>query len=131
MAACLWEAAVGVKADLLKAALDVVEKRGLVYGQAENNFARIAGLWSIYLTRRDKPAVGSGCNVDETDVAAMMSLMKIARLMEKPDHYDSWLDLAGYAACGAEVSGAKDPKQDALEPVKPELRFKFPPAIKP
>jgi hypothetical protein len=36
----------------------------------------------------------------------MMALMKIARLATNPAHEDSWVDLAGYAACGASV--AKD-----------------------
>jgi hypothetical protein len=38
------------------------------------------------------------------DVAQMMALMKIARLENDPSHLDSWTDLAGYAACGAEIS---------------------------
>ena len=101
------------RADLLKAALDVVEKRGLTYGKPENNFKRIATFWTDYLIDRQSMVDGSML-IGETDVAAMMVLMKIARLMEKPDHYDSWLDLAGYAACGAEVSGAKAP--DAVKP---------------
>jgi hypothetical protein len=36
------------------------------------------------------------------DVAAMLALLKIARLQQSPNHRDSWVDLAGYAACGAE-----------------------------
>jgi len=38
------------------------------------------------------------------DVALMMALLKIARLKGNPIHGDSWVDLAGYAACGAESS---------------------------
>ncbi len=99
------------KGDLLRSALEIVEKRGLTYGQAENNFARIAALWTAYLDQRTMHAPAGHVNyIGETDVAAMMALMKIARLMEKPDHLDSWLDLAGYAACGAEVSGAGEDK---------------------
>lgn len=97
------------KADLLRAALDVVEKRGLVYGQAENNFGRIAALWTDFLTMRVLAGGQDRSKITETDVAIMMDLMKTARLMEKPDHYDSWLDKAGYSACGAEVSGAAAP----------------------
>ena len=44
------------------------------------------------------------------DVAAMMALLKIARLMSNPEHVDSWIDGAGYLACGGEVAtlGGKD-----------------------
>ena len=34
----------------------------------------------------------------------MMALMKIARLQNMPSHLDSWVDLAGYAACGGEAT---------------------------
>jgi len=33
----------------------------------------------------------------------MMALMKIARLRHNHGHADSWIDLAGYAACGGEI----------------------------
>jgi hypothetical protein len=32
-----------------------------------------------------------------------MVWMKMARLQEDPRHIDSWIDIAGYAACTAEV----------------------------
>ena len=34
----------------------------------------------------------------------MMALLKIARLMSNPEHADSWIDGAGYLACGGEVA---------------------------
>lgn len=99
------------KADLLKEALNVVEKRGLNYGKPENNFNRIALFWTDYLEQREHQGY-----ISEADVAAMMILMKVARLMEKPDHLDSWLDIAGYAACGAEVSRAGEPVASTVTP---------------
>lgn len=67
------------------------------YGTPEDSFQMIGDLWSIYL----------GCNVkiDAYDVASMMALLKIARLANNPEHMDSWVDLAGYAACGGEIAG--------------------------
>ena len=67
------------------------------YGTPEDSFNIIADLWAVYL---------KGCGVsidflDSHDVAAMMALLKIARISENPQHMDSWVDLAGYAACGA------------------------------
>ena len=38
------------------------------------------------------------------DVAAMMALLKIARASVNPEHVDSWIDGAGYMACGGEIS---------------------------
>ena len=46
--------------------------------------------------------------LDATDVAHMMVLLKMARLVETPQHRDSWVDMAGYAATGARVNGVDD-----------------------
>lgn len=88
--------------ETLESALDAVNRRPKSYGPPEQNFERIAALWNVYLhDKYDIPA-----SIDPVDVAAMMALMKIARLIETPGHDDSWVDLAGYAACGAEVAAA-------------------------
>ena len=41
------------------------------------------------------------------DVAAMMILLKVARLATSPDKWDNWVDIAGYAALGGEVRPEK------------------------
>lgn len=64
------------------------------YGSPESNFANIARYWSTYLNKK----------VEAYDVAAMMVLMKVARLQNKPDHEDSWVDICGYAANGGEIT---------------------------
>lgn len=64
------------------------------YGTPENNFRVIAQLWSVYLQSTVTP----------TDVAMMMALLKVARIRSGTGTADSFVDLAGYAACGAEVS---------------------------
>lgn len=63
------------------------------YGSPEDNFLTIAKLWSAYK------------NVDfsANDVAMMMALLKIARIRTGTATEDSFVDLAGYAACGAEI----------------------------
>ena len=63
------------------------------YGSPENNFGRIAKLWSAYL----------GYEVSSVDVAMMMAMLKIARIKTGSATDDSFVDLAGYAACGAEL----------------------------
>lgn len=64
------------------------------YGGPEDSFQRIADLWSAY----------DGTHFTPVDVAIMMALLKIARLESNPKHHDSWVDLAGYAACGGEIA---------------------------
>lgn len=76
-----------------------------VYGTPEENFARIARLWNVHLINRgivapDTEDVPLSC----ADVAMMLTLLKVARLCNEESHLDSWTDIAGYAACGADVS---------------------------
>lgn len=68
------------------------------YGSPENNFATIAALWSCYF----------GKTFTAHDVAIMMALLKVARIKTGTQTWDSYVDLAGYAACAAEI--AKDQK---------------------
>ncbi len=118
------------RAELLSTALEAVNARPKAYGPPERNFTRIASHWNVYLT--GKYGAGSAPLLDAVDVAAMMALMKIARLEETPDHIDSWVDLAGYAACGAECATVieHDPDEVALDywydddPSPPMSRFK-------
>jgi len=88
--------------DTLKAAAECVcGSREDDYGSPEDNFSVIAALWTAY----------TGTDITPKDVAMMMALLKIARAKagSKPDTY---IDLAGYAACGAEIS-ERDPKRTA------------------
>ena len=62
------------------------------YGEVENNFKLIADLWSAYL----------GAAVSAVDVAMMMGMLKMARIKTGKYTQDNFVDLAGYAACGAE-----------------------------
>lgn len=63
------------------------------YGTPENNFRTIAELWYIY----------SGYHFTCEDVAIMMALLKIARIRNGGGSGDSYVDLAGYAACAGEL----------------------------
>lgn len=87
------------RATCLDTAKAAVSQRPKAYGEPEDNFTRIALLWNAYFRARDKDVI-----VSLGDVATLMCLMKIARLANSPGHADSWIDLAGYAACGAEVT---------------------------
>lgn len=84
---------------LQKAEKCVNGDRDLKYGKPEDNFATIARYWTEYL----------GINVKAVDVAVMMCLFKMSRLQSsKFADLDSWVDLAGYAACGAEIATKLD-----------------------
>jgi hypothetical protein len=85
----------GMREHILMQAKRIVEgSRDEDYGTPERNFGRIANLWTNY----------TGRVFTETDVAVMMILLKVSRIKESPDREDHWIDIAGYAACGAEVS---------------------------
>lgn len=64
------------------------------YGSPEDNFTTIANLWSAYC---------GDYKFTAQDVAMMMSLLKIARIKNGGGTGDSFVDLAGYAACGGEI----------------------------
>lgn len=98
------------KRRLLETAIEAVADRGLNYGRPEDNFRRIARLWSTHLVNRYGEGFGGDTTIatptlDEHDVVQMMILMKIARLENSPTHMDSLVDCAGYAACGGEIAG--------------------------
>ena len=91
--------------DMLKAAEAVVNTRGESYGTPAENFSRIANLWSMILNQ----------NITVRDVGLMMIAKDISPA-RNPDHEDSWIDLAGYAAITAEaiadISGNLHPPED-------------------
>lgn len=90
------------KVDFLVGVRDIVAERELQHGSPKEIFETIAIFWSDYLNRTH------GCEVDLSgmDVALMMNLFKIARVIENPKGaLDSLMDIAGYAACAAEVGG--------------------------
>lgn len=80
--------------------------RALNYGKPEDNFQRIAMLWNTWLAIRADKRLGTMVEITSFDVATMNILLKIARLANTPSHADSWIDIAGYAACGADITGA-------------------------
>lgn len=80
---------------LLAAQRCVCGDREQDYGSPEDSFATIAAMWNAYL--------GSSYDLDAKDVAAMLALLKIARIASGHAKEDNWVDLAGYAACGGEI----------------------------
>ncbi len=78
--------------DILNVATARVCAKSQDYGEPEDNFAKIAGYWSLYLET----------NLDALDVAHMMLLLKLARA-DAVGSTDTYVDMAGYAACAGEI----------------------------
>ena len=65
-----------------------------VYGTPLINHQRIAQLWQVVL----------GTEISPAEVAICMALVKVARLVQTPDHEDSYIDAAAYMAIAGEVA---------------------------
>ncbi len=75
------------------------------YGSPENNFETIGLLWATYL-RAAHPELAKVLplnGINGKDVAIMMAQLKIARIASGSSP-DSFVDLAGYAACAGEIA---------------------------
>lgn len=121
---------------LMRANECVNVERNASYGDPNADFKRIAAFWNVYLygtfdkalrERHDRPS--SHPQVDATmrelirphDVALMIDLMKTSRLVWSPEHSDSWVDKAGYSACGWDVVvNTMNGGDDDLPPVAQE-----------
>lgn len=85
--------------DILNEAINCVTgSREQDYGSPEDNFKIIADFWSAY----------KGVQFSSVDVAMMMALLKIARICNGGGSGDSFVDLAGYAACGGEIATSEN-----------------------
>jgi hypothetical protein len=74
----------------------VNNERNTQYDEPSADFARTAAMWTAYF----------GIPVAMHDVAAAIAMLKLSRIRHNPEHVDNWIDLAGYAACGADVADA-------------------------
>jgi len=85
------------RAEILDTAKQYVTKdRDATHGDMEDNFDSIAELWQIYFNNE--------WDFTSTDVAVMMTLLKIARLKSNKSNPDNWVDACGYMACGGELA---------------------------
>jgi hypothetical protein len=74
---------------MIDEAKSIVEgKRNEDYGNINDSFLRIAGLWSAY----------TGFTITKYDVAKMMILLKVSRA-KNGNHRDSYVDIVGYVEC--------------------------------
>lgn len=67
--------------------------RAEMYGDASVAHDRIARVWSVILNTE----------VNAHQVCLLLAAMKMVRASVNPEYTDSWIDMAGYAALGAEI----------------------------
>lgn len=80
---------------ILKEAHEIIYgDREKTYGHPSKNLNSIAVMWNAYMKALPKDLN----ELNAKDVAAMMILVKVARLANDPSHRDSIVDIAGYAA---------------------------------
>jgi hypothetical protein len=75
----------------------ITQDRAATHGGAEDSFADIAAMWSVYLEHPVGPE----------DVCMMMVLLKAVRFKNNPQHVDNPIDVAGYAALAGEIATRK------------------------
>jgi len=86
------------RTEILETANEYITKdRAATHGGAEDSFGKIAEFWSIYL----------GIDISAEDVCMLMSLLKIARFSNTPEHVDHTIDICGYAAIAGEIATEK------------------------
>jgi len=101
---------------VLAKAKDAVKERGENYGSPSDNFTIAASLYEAHL----------GVPVSPFDVGALHILNKLSRLQNDPTHFDSWVDIAGYAAVTCEaiydIVDTQHPREDQqnIVPMKPQ-----------
>ena len=84
-----------LRGDILKEASRLTHgDRNKNYGDPFTNHQRIAALWSVYLETPISP----------DQAAIMLALVKVARLIETPDHLDSFIDGAAYFGIAGEIA---------------------------
>ena len=93
-----------LRVELLREAAAIISgDRNKNYGEPEDNFSRIAKIWSVIL----------GLDISAEDVAMCMVGLKVARYGHRGGFQaDTWRDIAGYAGCGYEVGVLENQKDN-------------------
>lgn len=95
--------------EVLETARSVVNgDRQTAYGTPENNFQRIADLWTAY----------DGRSFCAHDVAMFLALLKAARIKTGVGTDDSYVDMCGYASLAADMRMSKEEPTESKEQAK-------------
>ncbi|MFB9926288.1 DUF6378 domain-containing protein [Amycolatopsis halotolerans] len=103
------------KSLLRKAESLVNGDRNNQYGPPHQDFQRTADVLSS-LGFCFTEGRGATRDIEAHDVAIILAAVKLSRLAWSPEKEDSWVDLAGYAACGREAYELTHPKPEEPEP---------------
>lgn len=97
------------KAALAKVESYVCNDRQNTYGDAEDEFPRVAAMMNLLLKQKlSEP-------LDAFDVCLLHIAVKACRASANRNHADSWHDLAGYAACASGIlEGQTEQKEGKL-----------------
>jgi hypothetical protein len=76
---------------------NVTADRRDIYGEPQDTYRRISRM----------RAVVDECADPEIREILGMIVTKVARLIQTPDHLDSWVDIAGYGRCGVMLLDAR------------------------
>lgn len=82
--------------ELLLDAAETIRERGEQYGDATEVMGATMEMFAVYRALK-------GTQYDPHDTAIFNILQKVVRIGSGKDRADSWKDIAGYAALGAEV----------------------------
>lgn len=101
-----------IRKEVLEEAIRCVcTDRNVQYGEPEDSFEVIAGLWNSYV--ESTCIRGDGFCIDGGDVAIMMALFKIGRMITSADQKrDTFVDAAGDIACAAQILLPKEEEGD-------------------
>jgi len=77
----------------LAATASVTEHRASFYGNVAEDFARVAAI---------KEAVAECANPRIRHCLEMIAV-KMSRIVNSPDHLDSWVDIVGYCKCAVMI----------------------------
>ena len=80
---------------------EVTQQRGEVYGHPRVDFDRAVRIQKVI----------AECDDVLVRHALDRIALKIARLIQTPDHLDSWIDIAGYCRCALMCMDAMSPDE--------------------
>lgn len=90
-----------IRRSVLEEAIGLITgDRNAQYGPPTQDFDRIAEMWTTYF--RGAGLLKPDAQVRSHDVAVAQILLKVSRLCHSPGKRDHWVDIGGYAGCGAE-----------------------------
>jgi hypothetical protein len=93
---------------VLNQALEEITKKADLHGDTEASFTMLAEMWSVYI--KNVAIIRGWTEVNASDVAQMMVLLKVVRSAYGHNNKDNYTDAAGYTSLAymLQVKGTKD-----------------------